>query len=127
MQFLYFVSSNVSFLNFVTVKKTFKKINCALKIKKKPGKTKNNFPISFLFLGGPLFNSLFGFPNGCDNGLRPPPGAAAFGLPPHMSLFYWPYPSPPISPNSFYGMHQQPHHMVSVHSDMFFVPFFLTF
>ena len=79
----------------------------------------NSYFIYFFSLGGPLFNSLFGFPNGCDqNGLRgPPPGAAAaaaaaFGLPPHMSLFYWPYPSPPISPNSFYGMHQQPH-MVS--------------
>merc|ERR1719362_1620506 len=31
-----------------------------------------------------------------------------------MSLFYWPYPSPPISPNSFYGMHQQPHMVPNV-------------
>ena len=76
-----------------------------------------------------MFNSLFGFSNGCENGLRGAPGtpggaggpngaaaaaaAAAFGLPAHMPLFYWPYPSPSISPNGFYGgMHQQ-QHMVS--------------
>ena len=59
--------------------------------------------------GAALFNSLYGFANGCENGLRPPNHPPpAFGLPPHMSLFYWPYPSPPISPNSFYGLHQQP-------------------
>ena len=57
--------------------------------------------------GAALFNSLYGFANGCENGL-PRAGPPTFGLPPHMSLFYWPYPSPPISPNSFYGLHQQP-------------------
>ena len=35
-----------------------------------------------------------------------------------MSLFYWPYPSPPISPNSFYGLHQQPT-MVSINKTIF--------
>lgn len=92
------------------------------------GKIQNwNFPSSFVLYtmncckliwfshlgvsgnGAALFNSLYGFANGCENGLRPPNHPPpAFGLPPHMSLFYWPYPSPPISPNSFYGLHQQP-------------------
>ena len=63
----------------------------------------------FIVLGGALFNSMFGYPNGCENGLRPPhaaAAAAAFGLPPHMSLFYWPYPSPPISPNNYFSLQQ---------------------
>ena len=69
--------------------------------------------------GAALFNSLYGFANGCENGLRPPNHPPpAFGLPPHMSLFYWPYPSPPISPNSFYGLHQQPT-MVSINKNHF--------
>ena len=65
-----------------------------------------------IFPGGALYNSMFGYTNGCENGLRPPhaaaAAAAAFGLPPHMSLFYWPYPSPPISPNNYFSLQQQP-------------------
>ena len=102
------------------------------------GKIQNwNFPSSFVLYtmncckliwfshlgvsgnGAALFNSLYGFANGCENGLRPPNHPPpAFGLPPHMSLFYWPYPSPPISPNSFYGLHQQPT-MVSINKNHF--------
>jgi len=71
--------------------------------------------------GGALFNSMFSY-NGCDqNGLRTPhaaaAAAAAFGLPPHMSLFYWPYPSPPISPNNYFSLPQQPQMMTSIPSE----------